>query len=265
VTLALGLVGLVAPGTGLAAAVVAVRPLVPTRRSSASARPPAAPHARSDGHTDALPARGHALARRAQRPVRAPRPHGIGPLGRLGRGGRRPTIRCRARRASPRTSPSRSGSGPRWPCRCASSRARPRTPRRCSSTRGRRGLEPDAAAGRPAGSGRGRAAQPRILSGPSGAPTRVLSRSGPVQYGPALRFVRSCTTPRDRTPTARASRRPSSGHPRLPRARQRLVGHRLQLPRRPVRQVFEGRAGGIEANVVGAQAGGFNNGSTAWR
>jgi hypothetical protein len=45
---------------------------------------------------------------------------------------------------------------------------------------------------------------------------------------------------------------------RLPRAEQRLVRHRLQLPRRPLRPGLRGPGGGIDRYVLGAHTGGFN-------
>ena len=49
--------------------------------------------------------------------------------------------------------------------------------------------------------------------------------------------------------------------PALPRARERLGRHRLQLPRRQVRPGLRGPRRRDHENVVGAHAGGFNTGS----
>ena len=73
---------------------------------------------------------------------------------------------------------------------------------------------------------------------PSGAPTSRCA--APDRGTPARSRPASCTTPPARTATPRPTSRRSSGHLRVPRQGQRLVGHRLQLPRRPLRPALGG-------------------------
>src|SRR5215211_2318679 len=117
----------------------------------------------------------------------------------------------------------------------------------------------------------------RALAGPAAAPrdrrlagdhpAAVVGRErGDPARAAALRLRASL---RPRAPHGRRERLHAGGvggdrawHRALPRPRQRLERHRLQLSRRPLWPGLEGRYGGIARNVVGAHAEGFNTGST---
>ena len=83
----------------------------------------------------------------------------------------------------------------------------------------------------------------------------------PPRAAPDYGTVKSTLRPPHRQPERLHARRGAldrAGHLPLPPQLQRLERPRLQLRRRSLRTIYEGRAGGVDQAVVGAQAQGYN-------
>ena len=174
------------------------------------------------------------------------------------RGGpQRRRTRTAPTRAPPRvarpdgTSATRGGSGP-------SDRLQARTTGNVARVRAHLVWSPESLvpAPRPAA----RPGRPPIVSRRRGVRTR-RSGAAPPTYATDVRFAIVHHTAGHERVLTRRGRSDRERDPALPRAGKRLERHRLQLSRRPLRHDLRGALRGVDRNVVGAHALGFNTGS----